>query len=130
MGASMWDYIVPFQPRLETALEALRQRVFREHEYYFVPDDDGAWPATMEQLWSDEDVRVTGTHSTVIELHSRRLAGWAIADPMRTDLVIDALNAAQRTRGSLAGAIFHSDHGNTRRNPSLQPALRPGSGSR
>ena len=126
----MWDYIVPFQPRLETALEALRQRVFREHEYYFVPDDDGAWPATMEQLWSDEDVRVTGTHSTVIDLHSRRLAGWAIADYMRTDLVIDALNAAQRTRGSLAGAIFHSDHGNTRRNPSLQPALRPGSGSR
>jgi hypothetical protein len=65
MGASMWDYIVPFQPRLETALEALRQRVFHEHEYYFVPDDDGAWPATMEQLWSDEDVKFTGTHSVL-----------------------------------------------------------------
>ncbi|WP_157411422.1 IS3 family transposase [Actinoplanes rectilineatus] len=49
--------------------------------------------------------------ATVIDLHSRRLAGWAIADHMRTGLVIDALNAAQRTRGSLAGAIFHSDHG-------------------
>lgn len=49
--------------------------------------------------------------ATVIDLHSRRLAGWAIADHMRTDLVIDALNAAQRTRGSLDGAIFHSDHG-------------------
>jgi transposase InsO family protein len=30
---------------------------------------------------------------------------------MRTDLVVDALDAAERTRGSLAGAIFHSDHG-------------------
>jgi transposase InsO family protein len=30
---------------------------------------------------------------------------------MRTDLVIDALNAAQRTRGSLDGAIMHTDHG-------------------
>ena len=30
---------------------------------------------------------------------------------MRTELVIDALNAAGRTRGSLAGAIFHADHG-------------------
>jgi transposase InsO family protein len=30
---------------------------------------------------------------------------------MRTDLVTDALSAARRTRGSLAGAIFHSDHG-------------------
>ena len=49
--------------------------------------------------------------ATVIDLHSRRLAGWAIADHMRTDLVIDALNAAGRTRGSLDGAIFHSDHG-------------------
>jgi Integrase core domain len=30
---------------------------------------------------------------------------------MRTELVIDALTAAERTRGSLAGAIFHADHG-------------------
>jgi transposase InsO family protein len=49
--------------------------------------------------------------ATVIDLHSRRLAGWAIAEHMRTDLVIDALKAAQRTRGSLGGALFHSDHG-------------------
>ncbi|RFS40524.1 IS3 family transposase [Micromonospora craniellae] len=49
--------------------------------------------------------------ATVIDLHSRRLAGWAIADHMRTDLVIDALHAAQRTRGSLHGAIMHTDHG-------------------
>jgi transposase InsO family protein len=49
--------------------------------------------------------------ATVMDLASRRLAGWAVADHMRTDLVIDALTAAERTRGSLAGAIFHSDHG-------------------
>ncbi|WP_158647601.1 IS3 family transposase [Actinoplanes sp. ATCC 53533] len=49
--------------------------------------------------------------ATVIDLHSRRLTGWAIADHMRTDLVIDALTAAQRTRGSLDGAIMHTDHG-------------------
>ncbi len=49
--------------------------------------------------------------ATVIDLCSRRLAGWAIADHMRAELVIDALAAAERTRGSLAGAIFHADHG-------------------
>ncbi|MFI5534746.1 IS3 family transposase [Kitasatospora sp. NPDC051853] len=49
--------------------------------------------------------------ATVIDLCSRRLAGWAIADHMRADLVIDALTAAERTRGSLRGATFHSDHG-------------------
>ena len=30
---------------------------------------------------------------------------------MRTELVVDALEAAARTRGSLDGAIFHSDNG-------------------
>lgn len=49
--------------------------------------------------------------ATVLDLHSRRLAGWAIADHMRTDLVIDALHAAQRTRGSLRAARMHTDHG-------------------
>jgi transposase InsO family protein len=49
--------------------------------------------------------------ATVIDLYSRRLAGWAIADHMRTELVLDALNAALRTRGSLDGAIMHTDHG-------------------
>jgi transposase InsO family protein len=50
--------------------------------------------------------------ATVIDLYSRRLAGWSIADHMRTELVIDALEAAARTRGGrLDGAVFHSDHG-------------------
>ena len=49
--------------------------------------------------------------ATVIDCYSRRLAGWAIANHMRTELVEDALKAAAATRGSLAGAIFHSDHG-------------------
>lgn len=49
--------------------------------------------------------------ATVIDLCSRKLAGWALADHMRTELVSDALRAAAATRGSLAGAVFHSDHG-------------------
>ncbi|PYF95615.1 Integrase core domain-containing protein, partial [Georgenia satyanarayanai] len=49
--------------------------------------------------------------ATVIDCYSRRLVGWAIADHMRTDLVANALKAAAAARGSLAGAIFHSDHG-------------------
>lgn len=49
--------------------------------------------------------------ATVIDLCSRRLAGWAIADHMRAELVVDALIPAQRARGDLRGAIFPSDHG-------------------
>lgn len=40
--------------------------------------------------------------ATVIDLASRRLTNWALADRMRTDLVTDALAAAERCRGSLA----------------------------
>ena len=49
--------------------------------------------------------------ATVIDCCSRRVAGWAIAEHMRTELVEDALNAAAALRGSLAGAVFHADHG-------------------
>jgi transposase InsO family protein len=49
--------------------------------------------------------------ATVMDLASRRLTGWAVAEHMRTDLVIDALTEAERTRGGLHGAIFHTDHG-------------------
>jgi len=49
--------------------------------------------------------------ATMIDCFSRRLVGWSVADHMRTELVEDALKAAAATRGSLAGAVFHSDHG-------------------
>ena len=62
--------------------------------------------------------------ATVIDCDSRRLAGWAIAEHMRTDLVTDALGAARDTRGSLTGANFHSDHG---AQAVQREDLRPGS---
>ena len=47
----------------------------------------------------------------MIDCFSGRVAGWAIAEHMRTELAEDALKAAAALRGSLAGAVFHSDHG-------------------
>jgi transposase InsO family protein len=49
--------------------------------------------------------------ATVIDCCSRKLAGWAVADHMRTELVTGALKAALADRGSLRGAVFHADHG-------------------
>ncbi|MER5650205.1 IS3 family transposase [Streptosporangium sp. NPDC002524] len=50
--------------------------------------------------------------ATVVDLSSRRLVGWSIADHMRTELVVDALQAAAHTRGGrLDGAVFHTDNG-------------------
>ncbi len=49
--------------------------------------------------------------ASVIDLGSRKLAGWALGEHMRTGLVEEALKAACAQRGGLAGAVFHSDHG-------------------
>ena len=49
--------------------------------------------------------------ATVIDLASRRVVGWALADHMRTDLVADALRMACVQRRPPAGVIFHSDRG-------------------
>ena len=50
--------------------------------------------------------------ATVIDAHSRRVIGWAIADHMRTDLVEDALRMAITLRGELpAKVVFHTDRG-------------------
>lgn len=49
--------------------------------------------------------------ATVIDLASRRVVGWALADHMRTELVVDALEMAFANRRPARGAIFHSDRG-------------------
>jgi putative transposase len=49
--------------------------------------------------------------ATVIDLSSRRVVGWALADHMRTELVEDALRMAFLQRQPPAGLIFHSDRG-------------------
>lgn len=49
--------------------------------------------------------------ATVIDLHSRAVVGYAVADHLRTSLVIEALTAALVTRKPPEGVIFHSDRG-------------------
>jgi transposase InsO family protein len=50
--------------------------------------------------------------ATVIDACSRRLLGWSMTDHLRTELCLDALEAAVGTRRRLIdGVIFHSDHG-------------------
>jgi putative transposase len=48
--------------------------------------------------------------AVVIDLCSRRVVGWSLADHMRSDLVLDALHQALQTRPT-DRTIFHSDRG-------------------
>jgi transposase InsO family protein len=49
--------------------------------------------------------------ATVIDLASRRVVGWAVADNLKTDLVDAALTDALTRRQPQAGLVFHSDRG-------------------
>ncbi|WP_025620599.1 IS3 family transposase, partial [Salinispora cortesiana] len=49
--------------------------------------------------------------ATVIDLSSRRVVGWAVADHLKTDLVDAALADALRRRRPADGLIFRSDRG-------------------
>jgi len=49
--------------------------------------------------------------ATVIDLASRRVVGFAMAEHMRASLVCEALTMALKGRRPLPGVIFHSDRG-------------------
>ena len=74
-------------------------------------------PAAPDEVWVGDITYVpTGEGwlylATVIDLFSRRVIGWSLADHMRAELVCDALRMATATRGGHAeGVIFHSDRG-------------------
>jgi len=49
--------------------------------------------------------------ATVIDIASRRVVGYAMADHLRTELVADALGNAVAARDPAPGVLFHSDRG-------------------
>jgi transposase InsO family protein len=51
--------------------------------------------------------------ASVLDVCTRMVVGWSIADHLRAELCTDALAAAGAARGNsfFAGTVFHSDHG-------------------
>ena len=49
--------------------------------------------------------------ATVIDIASRRVVRYALADHLRTELISDALSNAVAGRDPEPGVIFHSDRG-------------------
>ena len=68
------------------------------------------------QLWVADITYVPtwagfGYLATALDVYSRRIVGWAFADHIRTELIIDAVNTDVFTRRPLPGVIHHSDQG-------------------
>jgi putative transposase len=69
-----------------------------------------------DKLWvSDITEHPTDTGkvflAVVLDAFSRRVIGWSIADHLRAELVVDALQMAIWRRNSPDGTVVHSDHG-------------------
>jgi putative transposase len=62
--------------------------------------------------------------AVVVDLFSRKIVGWSMADHMRTDLVLTALEAALGQRiPAQSGLVFHSDRGSQYASADYRSAL-------
>src|SRR5690349_3775223 len=67
-----------------------------------------AWAADITYVHTDEGWLYLGV---VMDLCSRRIVGWSMADHLRAELCTDALEMALGQREPAAGLIHHSDRG-------------------
>ena len=75
-----------------------------------------AAPCKMNQLWvGDVTFLKTGTGwqylAVVMDMYSRRIIGWALANHRKASLTCEALKMAIAVRQPEAGLWFHSDRG-------------------
>lgn len=84
-------------------------------------------PTAPDRVWAG-DITFIPTSAgwlylaVIIDLCSRRIVGWSLADHLRSDLVLDALHQALQTRPA-AGTIFHSDRGSQYGSAAFRKAL-------
>lgn len=85
-------------------------------------EPDRVWVADMTYIWTGEGWLYL---AVIIDLFSRRVVGWSMADHMRTELVLTALEAALGQReASPQGLMFHSDRGSQYASTDYQIALQ------
>lgn len=77
---------------------------------------DQPLPKKPDQVWAGDLTFIPTSQgwlylAVIIDLCSRKIVGWSLADHMRTELVADALNQALQTRRPKPDLVFHSDRG-------------------
>jgi transposase InsO family protein len=69
---------------------------------------DRKWVADITYIPTDEGWLYV---AAVLDVYSRRIVGWSMADHLETDLVADALRMALARRQPRRGLLHHSDRG-------------------
>ena len=82
---------------------------------------DRKWVSDITYLWTDEGWLYL---AVVLDLYSRRVVGWAMAERMTATLVSDALRMALWRRKKPTGVIVHSDRGSQYCSQDYQKLLR------
>jgi len=62
--------------------------------------------------------------ATVLDLATRKVIGWAMAEHMRTELIVDAVAMAHGTGRLAKGCVFHSDRGSQYTSTEFAAALK------
>jgi putative transposase len=73
-------------------------------------------PVAIDRLWAADITYIRTWEgwlylASVMDCYSRRIVGWAMADHMRAELVIDALEMAVTHRKPTGRPVHHSDQG-------------------
>jgi transposase InsO family protein len=66
------------------------------------------WVSDITYIWTRQGWMYL---AAIIDLYSRKVVGWSLAERMTASLVCSALDAAVRQRRPPAGLVFHSDRG-------------------
>ncbi|WP_240797616.1 hypothetical protein [Streptomyces sp. F001] len=126
---------MPYQEDLNAALQQLRREVFEAGDYYWV--NGGDWrpeeereprPQSLEELWEDELVQETGTHS-ILDIF--RVVGpddtpdYNTVEPVTAEEARELLGTDKLTRAHVKDfdvfprsrwigrcAVLHDDEGN------------------
>lgn len=75
---------------------------------FVVTAKNRVWAGDITYVWTSEGWLYL---AVVLDLFSRRVVGWAVADHMRTDLVLRALDEALLRRRPGGDLLHHSDRG-------------------
>ena len=79
------------------------------------------WVGDISYIWTREGWLYL---VVILDLHSRRVIGWAVSNRMKRDLAIRALKMAIAFRGPPKGCIHHTDRGSQYCSHDYQKILR------
>ncbi|MBO0406394.1 IS3 family transposase [Aeromonas hydrophila] len=75
---------------------------------FAAPQPNQVWCGDITYVWAGGRWHYL---AAVLDLHTRRVVGWAMSGRPDADLAVKALDMAYQQRGCPSGVLFHSDQG-------------------